>query len=210
MDAEIPFEAFSEPLHVVSADATIDGAGLSLKRVNLSIGGIAAQGEYRYDALAPRPHKFRITVPEASGPALEKLLMPTLRRGNFLTYAFNFGRVPEPDWLRNMRADGTIQTGRLDLAGGHFTKLHARVIWEGMNVQLAGLETQFGEAAFKGAATIHLAGRQPGYDVQGKLTGLAWRGGTVSADGMLSTSGIGAALLGNMRARGSFDGKKYR
>ena len=207
MDAEIPFEAFSEPLHVVSADATIDGTGLSLKRVDLSIGGIEAQGEYRYDARATRPHKFRITVPEASGPALEKLLMPTLRRGNFLTYAFNFGRVPEPDWLHNMRADGTIQTGRLDLAGGQFTKLRARVIWEGTNVQLAGLETQFGEAAFQGAATIHLAGRQPGYDVQGKLSGLAWRGGTVSADGMLSTSGTGVALLGNMRARGSFDGR---
>jgi len=207
LDAEIPFEAFSEPMHVLSADATIDGAGLSLKRVNLRIGGIAAEGEYRYDALAARPHKFRITVPEASGPVLEKLLMPTLRRGNFLTYAFNFGRVPQPDWLRNMRADGTIQTGQLDLGGGHFTKLRARVVWDGMNVHLAGLETQFFEASFQGAATIHLAGRQPGYDVQGKLSGLPWRGGTIGADGMLSTSGTGTALLGNMRAQGSFDGR---
>ncbi len=207
MDAEIPFEAFSEPLHVVSADATIDGAGLSLKRVNLSVGGIEAQGEYRYDALAPRPHKFRITVPEASGPVLEKLLMPTLRRGNFLTYAFNFGRVPQPDWLRNMRADGTIQSGQLDLGSGQFTKLRARGIWEGADVRLAGLETRFGEAAFKGTATIHLAGRQPAYEVAGKLTGLAWRGGTIGAEGTLSTSGTGTALLSNMRAHGSFDGK---
>lgn len=207
LDAEIPFEAFSAPMHVLSADATIDGAGLSLKRVNLKIGGIAAQAEYRYDALAPRPHKFRITVPEASGPALEKLLMPTLRRGNFFTYAFNFGRVPEPDWLRNMRADGTIQSGRLDLGGGRFTKLRARVIWEGTDVRLAGLETQFGEAAFQGAATVHLAGRQPGYEVQGKLSGFAWHGGTISADGTLSTSGTGTALLSNIRAQGSFDGR---
>jgi hypothetical protein len=207
LDAEIPFEAFSAPMHVLSADATIDGAGLSLKRINLTIGGIAAQGDYRYDALAPRPHKFRITVPEASGPTLEKLLMPTLRRGNFLTYAFNFGRVPEPDWMRNMRADGTIQTGLLDMGGGHFTKLRARVIWEGTEVQLSGLETQFGEAAFQGGATIHLAGRQPGYRVQGKLNGLAWRGGTVGADGVLSTSGTGTALLSNMRVQGSFEGR---
>jgi hypothetical protein len=207
MDAEIPFEAFSEPLHVVSADATIDGAGLSLKHVDLSIGGIAAQGEYRYDLAAPRPHKFRITVPEASGPVIEKLLMPTLRRGNFLTYAFNFGRVPQPDWLLNMRADGTIEASQLDLGGGRFTNLRARVIWNGMNVRLTGLETQFGEAAFQGAAAIHLAGRQPRYDVQGKLSGLAWRGGTVGADGILSTSGTGTALLANMRAQGSFDGR---
>jgi hypothetical protein len=206
-DADIPFEAFSEPLHLVSAEATIDGTGLSLKRVNLSIGGLHAQGDYRYDALAARPHKFRIAVPEASGPVLEKLLMPTLRRGNFLTYAFNFGRVPAPDWLRNMRADGTIQTGRLDLGSGRFTKLRTRLIWEGTDVQLAGLEARFGEAAFKGAATIHLEGRQPGYELQGKLSGLAWRGGTIGAEGMLSTSGTGMTLLSNMRAQGSFDGK---
>lgn len=207
-NTDIPFEAFAEPLHLVSADARIDGAGLSLKGVNLSIGGLEAQGEYRYDPLAPRPHKFRITVPEASGPVIEKLLMPALRRGNFLTYAFNFGRVPEPDWLRNMRADGTIQAARLDLGGGHFTKLHARLIWEGTDVQLAGLETNLDEAKFKGAATIHLAGRQPVYQVEGKLSGVVWRGGLIGAEGMLSTSGTGPALLSNMRAQGSFDGRE--
>ncbi|HEX4134260.1 MAG TPA: AsmA family protein [Bryobacteraceae bacterium] len=206
-DAEIPFEAFAEPIHIASADATIDGEGLSLKRVNLTLGGIAAQGEYRYDAGAARPHKFRITVPEASGPALEKLLMPTLRRGNFLTYAFNFGRVPQPDWLRNMRADGTIQTGQLDLGGGHFTKVRARVLWNGMNVQLTNLSTQFGEAAFAGAATIHLAGRQPGYNIQGKVSGIEWHGGTISANGTLATSGTGAALLSNIHAQGTLDGQ---
>ena len=192
---------------MASADATIDGAGLSLKHVDLSIGGIAAQADYRYDALAPRPHKFRITVPEASGPVLEKLLMPTLRRGNFLTYAFNFGRVPQPDWLRNMRADGTIEASQLDLGGGHFSNLRARVIWNGMNVRLTGLEGHFGDGAFEGVAAIHLAGRQPAYEVQGKLSGLAWRGGTVGADGTVSTSGTGTALLTNMRAQGSFDGR---
>lgn len=206
-DADIPFEAFAQPLHVISADAAIDGAGLSLKHVSVSAGGIEAQGEYRYDAGAPRPHKFRITVPAASGAALEKLLMPTLHRGNFLNYAFNFGRVPEPGWLRNMKADGTIQTARLDLGGGNFTRLRARVIWDGTEVQLAGLETQFGDAAFKGSAKIHLAGRQPRYEVAGKLAGFVWHGGVIGADGTLATSGTGAALLANMRARGSFDGQ---
>jgi hypothetical protein len=207
-DTDIPFEAFAEPLHVISADATIDGAGLALKRVNLSVGGVEAQGEYRYDTLAARPHKFRITIPDASGPALEKLLMPALRRGNFLTYAFNFGRVPEPDWLRNMRADGTIQAGALSIAGARFSGLRARMIWDGMDVQFAGLESQFGDAAFTGAATVHLAGRQPAYEIEGKLSGVPWRSGTISAEGKLSTSGTGTALFANMRATGSFEGRE--
>ncbi|HVV46075.1 MAG TPA: hypothetical protein VHC72_12760 [Bryobacteraceae bacterium] len=206
-DADVPFEAFAQPLHLVSADATIGAGGLSLTHVSLSVGGIAAQGEYRYEARAARPHKFRITIPAASGPELEKLLMPTIRRGNFFTYAFNFGRVPEPDWLRNMRADGTIQTGRLDLGGSRFSKLRTHVIWEGTGVHLADLETGIGGAKFLGAATIRLAGRQPVYEVQGKLSGFPWRNGVLDADGMLSTSGTGAALLGNLRAQGSFEGR---
>ena len=155
----------------------------------------------------PAPHKFRITVPQASGAELEKLLMPTLRRGNLLTYAFNFGRAPEPDWLHNMKADGTIQAAEFDIEGGKFTKLRARVLWDGTDVQLSGLETQFGDAALKGAAKIHLAGRQPRYEVSGKATGFAWHGGTIGADGKLTTSGTGTELLGNMRAQGSFDGR---
>jgi hypothetical protein len=206
-DADIPFEAFAQPVHLVSTDATIDGAGLSMKRIKLTLGDIAADGEYRYDAAATRPHKFKITIPEASAAALEKLLMPTLRRGNFLNYAFNFGRVPEPDWLRTMRADGTIQTGSLDIGGAHFAKLRARVIWEGTGIQLGGLETQFGDAKFNGSATLHLAGRQPAYDVKGKLTGLEWHNGTIGAEGGLSTAGFGAALLTNMKAQGTFDGR---
>ena len=134
--------------------------------------------------------------------------MPALRRGNFLTYAFNFGRVPEPDWMRNMRADGTIQAGALDLGGGQFTKVRARVIWEGTNVELTGIQSQFGEAAFTGGVTIHLAGRQPAYEVEGKLTGMPWRSGTINAEGMLATSGTGTDLLANMRAHGSFEGKE--
>jgi len=207
-DADVPFEAFAAPLHLISADATIDRTGLVMKRVNFSLGGVAAQGEYRYETAAARPHQFRITVADASAPAIEKLLMPALRRGNLLTYAFNFGRVPEPDWLRNMHAEGTIQAGTFDLAGARFTKLRARVIWEGTNVKLTGLQSSFGEALFSGGATIHLAGRQPGYEVQGKLTGLSWRNGKLNAEGTLAASGTGAGLLANLRANGSFDGKE--
>jgi hypothetical protein len=207
-DADIPFEAFSGPLHVASADAVIQGASLSMKHVDLSVGGIKAQGEYRYDALAPRPHKFRIVVPAASGPAIEKLLMPALHRGNFFTYAFNFGRVPEPDWLRNMHAEGTLQAGSLDVGGDRFTKLRARVIWEGATVRFTGLGTQVGEAAFTGDASIHLAGRQPLYQVEGKLAGMPWRGGTIGAQGVLLTSGTGADFFANMKAHGAFDAKE--
>lgn len=44
--------------------------------------------------------------------------------------------------------------------------------------------------------------------MEGKLTGLPWRSGTIDAEGMLATSGVGRDLFANMRAQGSFEGKE--
>jgi hypothetical protein len=205
--ADIPFEAFAQPIHVASADASIDGAALDVKRVNLSIGGMEAQGEYHYDPAAARPHRFRLVVPRADAVQVERLLMPTLHRGNFINYAFNFGRVPEPDWLRVMKADGTIQAGRLALGGQDFTGLRARVVWNGDSIRLSSLSGRLGSAAFAGSATIQLAERQPVYSLQGKLTDLPWHSGAMNADVALATSGTGLALFDNLRASGTFQGR---
>jgi hypothetical protein len=203
-DAEIGFEAFSQPLHLISADAAIDGAGIAMKRVMVTAGGIEAQGEYRYEPGAVRPHKFRLVAGKASGQALEALLMPALHRGNFFNYAFNFGRVPEPDWMRAMHADGTLQINALNLGGERVSKLKARMIWDGDEVRLSAVQAQSGEAAFKGVAGINLAQRQPRYHIAGKVTDLAWRSGAMDADGTLLTSGTGLDLMRNMSAKGSF------
>jgi len=207
-DAVIPFEAFSDPLHLTSADVTIGEDGVAIKKLNLSIGGIEGDGEYSYDPAAARPHRFRIALKQADGAAIEKLLMPALRRGNFFTYAFSFGRTPQPDWLRNMRADGIIQAVALDLAGTEFTKFRTRVVWDGMEVRLTAMQTQIAAATFTGGATIHLDRRQPAYEIAGKLTGMAWRSGILDAEGTLATSGTGMSLLDHMRAKGSFEGKE--
>ena len=166
-----------------------------------------AQGEYHYDPAAPRPHRFRLVVPKADAVRVEKLLMPTLHRGNFINYAFNFGRVPEPDWLRVMKADGTIQIGLLALGGQDFTDLRARVLWDSDGIQLSALSGGLGPAAFAGSATIRLAERQPLYAIQGKLTDFPWHSGVMSADISLATSGTGPALFENLRAGGSFQGR---
>ena len=177
-----------------------------MKRLSLTIGGIAAQGEYRYNAAAVRPHRFRINVTAAEGETLERLLRPTLRRGNFLNYALNLGRVTEPGWMRTMRADGAIQLAALDLGGISVTNLKARALWDGDEVRFAGLQGQMLDAAFAGAAVVNLAEREPRYQISGRLAGLPWRAGKMDAEGTLKTSGTGLDLLGNMSAQGAFRG----
>ncbi|MDP9170501.1 MAG: hypothetical protein M3N54_07790, partial [Acidobacteriota bacterium] len=207
-DVDIPFEAFNQPVHVIATDATIDEAGIGLKRLSLSIAGIAVQGEYRYDPAADHPHKFKLAVARADGEALEKLLQPTLHRGTFLNYAFNFGRAPAPDWMRAMHADGTIQAAALDLGPQHFTKIKAHVVWDGVEVRLNGLQGQLDKAAFAGDGVIDLAQRQPNYQITGRISGVPWRSGTVEADGSLKTSGTGTELLSNMTAEGDFRARR--
>lgn len=207
-DTDIPFEAFSQPIHVVEADAAIDGPGAVLKRLRLTVGDIAATGEYRYETGAARPHRFRISLPSASAEDLEAVLTPALRRAGILTYAFNFGRVPAPDWLRNMHAEGSVQAASLVLAGVQIADLRTDLIWDGTDVSLTGLTGRMADAPFTGWSVIHLAGRQPRYELTGSLSEFAWQGGTLIATGALTTSGMGADLLTNLRAEGAFSGRK--
>lgn len=206
-DADVPFEAFSQPLHLVQADATISGTSVATKHLVFSIDGIEGQGEYRYETGAARPHHFRINLGRLDASAAEKLLMPALHRGNFLNYAFNFGRVPEPDWLRSMHADGNVQIAALDLGGMSFTKVKTHVLWDGNQARLTGLQGFAQDAAFNGNATVSVAQRQPVYSFAGKVSGFPWHAGNLQAEGTLTTLGTGLDLLTNMKAEGTLLGR---
>jgi uncharacterized protein involved in outer membrane biogenesis len=207
-DTDVPFEAFAQPIHVVQADASLDDAGAVLKHVDLTVGGIEATGEYRYEIGLPHPHRFRLSVVSASAADLETMLLPALKRGNILTYAFNFGRAPQPGWLVDMHAEGAIQIGSLTIAGTPVSNLRSNLVWDGTEVSLTGLSGRVADSPFSGTAKIHLAARQPRYEVTGNLSGFAWQGGTLTAIGGFHTSGTGSDLLTNLRAEGTFTGKK--
>lgn len=202
--ADIPFDAFAEPLHVVSADAAFEAAGISIKRFTLKAADFEAQGDYRYEAAAERPHRFRVALGHTSADALQKFLMPALRRGNLLNYALNLGRLPEPDWMRALHADGTIQIALLDLASAKLARLKMRVLWDGDQIRLTGLQGTANGGALSGTALVSLADRRPRYRIEGRLTNLPWRSGALDAEGTIATSGTDAELLTHLSAQGTF------
>jgi hypothetical protein len=206
-DADLSFEAFSQPLHLSAVDATLNSDGLATKRLAFTIGGIEGQGEYRYEIGEARPHRFKLNLGEVDASMLEKLLMPALHRGNFLNYAFKFGRVPEPGWMHSMHADGTLQVASLDLAGESFTKVKTRVQWDGDEVQLSGLQGNLKDALFAGTARANLSQREPAYEFAGKVLGYAWKSGVIEAEGTVSTRGTSGDLLSNLKAEGKFKGR---
>ncbi len=194
-DTDVPFEAFAQPIHVVQADASLDEAGAVLKHVDLTVGGIEATGEYRYEIGVPHPHRFQLKVVSANAADLETMLLPALKRGNILTYAFNFGRAPQPGWLVDMHAEGAIQVGSLTVAGTPISNLRGNLVWDGTEVSFTGIAGRVADSPFSGTAKIHLAARQPRYEVTGNLSGFAWQGGTLTAIGGFHTFGTGADLL---------------
>ena len=174
----------------------------------MTIGGIAAQGEYRYETGAPHPHRFHIWLPSTDAKDLEAVLVHALSHGSILAYAFNFGRMPEPDWLRNMHAEGSIEAGLLALGGTEVSGMKTSLVWDGTDVSLTGMSGHLADGAFAGDAAIHLTGRQPRYEMNGTISGLPWQGGTLAAIGALTTSGMGVDLLANLKAEGTFTGRK--
>ena len=214
-DADIPFEAFAQPVHIVEADATIQGPDVTIRKLNVQVGNLRATGDYRYEAAAPRPHKFHLAMGEVDASALESLLMPALRRGSIFSYAYNFGRIPQPNWLRDMKADGTLAIGTLRLLNMPLTKLRSRVVWDGGTVKLSALQATYDKAAFVGVGSIDLGQRKPAYQLAGAVKGWAWKGGgiagvtggVIGGDGELSTSGLGKELVSNLKISGSFRGR---
>src|SRR6185503_13033376 len=124
-----------------------------------------------------------------------------------LSYAFNFGRATQPGWLRDMRAEGTIQASSLTFSGVAVKNVKTTAIWDGAEVKLTGIQGRVNDATLAGSATIHLAGRQPRYELTGTLANFPWQGGTITAIAGLKTSGMGDDLLSNLRAEGTFTGR---
>jgi AsmA protein len=206
-DADLAPEMLSTPLHIVLADATLTASGIMTKRLTFSAAGMEGSGEYRYEIGSARPHRFRVNLATVEAAALEKLFAPALRHGSFLSSTLGIGRAQEPDWMRDLHADGSVQIAALNLSGQTLNKLRARLIWDADRVTMSGLQANLQNASLNGSASVSLAAAQPRYDLSGTITGYPLRAGKLEADATLSTAGTGADLLSNLKAEGKFRGR---
>src|SRR5260370_5197040 len=97
-DAQMPLPGLADPLRIETANAAIAGPSVVLDHMRARVGKIVAQGEYRYERGAARPHRLKVVFGELDAAELERVLMPALqRRGGLIARAF--WRAPPPDWL---------------------------------------------------------------------------------------------------------------
>lgn len=202
-----PVPGMAEPLRIETARAHIEGPRIVLDRLQVRAGKIEATGEYRYEPLMTRPHRFRLKIPEAGAAEVERLFTPTLERSRgLLARAFNIGRSAVPQWLAMRRMEGTVEVGSLMVATTKLGNVHGRLMWDGTRARLDQMTASVEDGTLAGVLNVSLRGSRPAYLLVTRIRKLSCRSGRIDADGVLETHGMGAELLANLRSTGTFNG----
>ena len=175
-DAEITVPGLADPLELASARAQIDGAHVTVDRIDGRAGNVAFTGWYSYEPSAARPHRVRLRATQLDVAALEAELMPTLRHNPGLL-ARALGRSSVPDWLKQRAVDGTIQVDDVSIAGAHLANLKAHLLWDVTQVAFQGLQANWDKTPITGSLAVNLRGSRPAYRLEAGVKGLAWQGG---------------------------------
>jgi hypothetical protein len=202
--ATMTFPFLTTPVRIASAHAELDGPSLVVRKIQARSGDVAVTGEYRYEPEELRPHHFHLTAAHVNGTQMETLFRPVLYRGGLVSRALGLKSSEAPGWLKQMRADGVIDVGALNLDGFAFDHFSTRVIWDGAHVKLAGAKARHAGGTISAVIDADLSGYAPSYHLAGDVAGIAWKGGKVEADLSADTSGTARDLLANLHSEGSF------
>jgi hypothetical protein len=204
-DARVAVPGLADPLLLASAHARIDGAHLTLDRMEGQAGKIAFTGEYQYDPDMPRPHRVRLRADTLDSADLETEFQPALRRDRSLI-ARALGRVTLPQWMKSLELDGTVAINGLDVTNLRFEGVKTRILWDGARVQLDNLQGTLDGAPVNAKLAINLRAPRPAYKLTARVKGWGWQSGSLDAQVTADTAGLGAELLTNMKAEGTLIG----
>src|ERR1043166_6510677 len=161
-NARVEVPGLADPLRILSAAVSLNGARVSVSRLRAKVGTVEFSGDYRWEPTAVRPHKFHITIPEAEDTELERILMPTMiRERGFFARTLRLGAARVPEWLKTRRADGAVSIESLTVADTVVRIDSARLLWDASLVRLTGVSGHLDEAAVAGDLEVHPQGTPP-------------------------------------------------
>jgi len=206
-NAVVEIPGLASPVRLVSAAVLINDSGLQVTRMRGRAGMVKFEGDYRYEASAAHPHRLRLTIPDLQIAAVEALMLPALRRNEgFLARAFRRGQ-PLPKWLDERDADISLQVVNLMNGDWPLGDLSAHALWRGPAIAVSNMDWHWNDMHASGKMSVNLAKAEPSYLLDGTVENFDYRNGQLDIDGELESSGMGAALLLNLRSKGTFDGR---
>jgi hypothetical protein len=206
-NAVIEIPGLASPVRLVSASVQMDGGGIEITRMRGRVGTLKFDGDFRYDALAARPNRLRLTIPELQLDDVERLMLPALRRDEgFLARAFRRNQ-PLPKWLEERDVDVTLQVAMLRNGDLPLGDLRTHGWWRGPSITMSDIEWRLESMHATGKMSVNLARAEPSYVLNGTVENFDYRNGQLDIDGELQTAGTGVQLLLNLRSKGTFEGR---
>lgn len=208
-DAQTKIPGVVDPVRV-SGTVALDGNRVSITRMHARAGAVDLDGDYRYEPGEARPHRFHLNTKELDLAECERLLLPTLRREQgFFARTLKLRPAPMPEWLAERRAEGTLRAASVVGGDLQLRDARARMVWNGGNVTLEGLEAKFEEGSVKGNLNVDLRAGGPQYLFKGQAQDFAWKSGRMDLEGDLETSGLGEDFLLGLRSKGMFQARSF-
>jgi AsmA protein len=206
-NAVIQIPGLAWPVRLAAASVQLNDSAFQLTRMRGRAGMVKFEGDYRYDAAATRRNRLRLTIPEMQLAELESLMLPALNRSEgFLARAFRRDQ-PLPKWLEERDAEISFEVANLMNGELPLGDLSARAVWRGPSIAVSNIAWRLEAMHATGKMTVNLAKAEPSYDLNATVENFDYRNGQLDIDGELETRGIGAALLGNLRSKGTFEGR---
>jgi hypothetical protein len=87
-----------------------------------------------------------------------------------------------------------------------FASIKTRVLWDASRVELDNLQGALDGATLSGKLAINLRRSRPSYKLTAKVKDWDWQSGSLNAQATVETAGLGADLLGNLKAEGTISG----
>jgi hypothetical protein len=201
----VSLPGLAQPLELQRAEVDLQGERIAVRMLEARAGGTEFRGEYRFNPKAARPHHLACRIPKLEASDLASLLAPALLRPqSFLSRTLRLGRVTVPDWMAARRAEGTVEIDSLGFAGETFEAASLRFFLDGPELDVPRFQARVKGGQAVGHFRASFGAGEPSYVLGGSLEGAAWRGGSLSGEGAIRTSGAGDDLYWNLSAEGSF------
>jgi hypothetical protein len=205
--AKMAVPGLALPVAVRTATGSLAGSRLSLDSLQGSVGDIDFRASLRAGSTATRPARLRIHVEELDAGELEKIFLPTLKRGTALLRTLSFRQQPVPDWLKNRHLDLQIEIKSLWSGDVWLGSLEGAGVWNGAKLEMPAVKWAREEASANAKIGILLARNEPQYRIEADVKNLAWMGGKLEGLLQMETAGTGLALLRNAKSTGKFVGR---
>ncbi len=162
-------------------------------------------GHYHYNQSAKHQERVHLELQAAGLEQIVEALEPAWREPGLLA-RLPFTRRSVPSWMAARNLEGDIAIAHFVVNQNDLGPLNARFLWQGVNLQLTGLQILSPDISLRAAGIVNLAARAPNARFQAALNGYRWGGGTVDAQGQVESSGAGLDAVRSLHATGSFFG----